>query len=302
MGFEISEVPNDISVSAAPTWGLLKSDLGANFDTLDANGVILEASAQLQALCVFGPSVLPGTPETFLTGAGTSTWTLAAGTVACIPKGSFGAYSGAVVVKTPSDLMQGCTADATNYVWLRLLSDGTCDLVVNGSSSPPANCLLLGRASGGGTIGTIIQAPVFSRAMHRPCALTFGAFTASATVMSNEIIPMTPDYLAVVKEISYIWNTANGADPSDADGTMTFQVYKRLAAGTEVALLAAPASVEGPVLTTGNSALISTTADLVFAKGDCLYAKATNDSAAIDNNTTNLTVLVHLSDGSDKYY
>lgn len=301
MAFEVSAVPNDITNSAAATWGALKAEIGADFDTCDANASLLEDALQLAALNAFGPAVLPGTPASFLTGAGTATWTLASGTIACIPKGSAGSYTGAVIVKLTANLTQGVTVDATNFVWLRILGNGTCDLVVNGSSTPPDNCVLVGYASGGATIGTITQAPVLSRALHRPYALTFGAFTANATVMSAEIIPMTMAYPGSVKEISLIWNTASGAAPSDADGTMTIQVYKRTAAGVEKALLAAAQSVESAVLTVTTPALTGTSADLVFAKGDCLYAKAVNNSAAIDNNTNNVTALVHLADDGAKY-
>lgn len=301
MAFEVSSVPHDISTSAAALWGDLKTEIGPNFDTVDANFAILEQSSQLQALNAFGPAVLPGTPASYLTGAGTATWTLASGTVACIPKGTFGSYTGAVVVKTTSALTQGVTGDAINYVWLRILADGTCDLVVNGSSSPPDDCVLVGYATGGATIGSITQMPIVSRAVHRPLVLTFAAFTANSTVLSLEILPLSRAYMGTVQQIDMVWNTADGNAPSDADGVMTVQVYKRTAAGVEKALLASAQSVESGVLTVVSPALTATTADLTFAKGDMLYAKATNDSAAIDNNTSNVTVIVHIADEGGKY-
>lgn len=154
--------PNNISTDSAATWGVLKTHIGANSDQLWANDQTIWQTAQYVCLMALGPSILPGSPAALVTGVGTATFGVANGVIACVPQGSIGAYTGAVIVVTSAVGSQAAVLSATNYVWLQ--SDPTLAapaLIINTTSVPPANSVLLATALvGASTITSITQQPI----------------------------------------------------------------------------------------------------------------------------------------------
>jgi len=145
----IRQFPNNIATSSAATWGQLKAEIQANFAAGQDNDFLLDAMVRLLTLEVIGPQLLPLSPTPCVTGVGTMTFTVAAGTAAIVPQGSAGAYTGAVPVRLSAALTQGAIANATNYVWLRQTPAGVRDLVVTTSAAAPDHAVRLATAQVG---------------------------------------------------------------------------------------------------------------------------------------------------------
>ena len=157
-------LPYNIATSSAATWGQLKSQIGANFGITQENDSELDLMVQILALEVIGPQLLPSSPTPCVTGVGTMTFTVASGTSATVPQGASGSYTGVVPVRLTSQLTQGAITNATNYVWLRQKPDGTRDLVVTTTNTPPDHSLLIATATVGATqISAITERTRWSR-------------------------------------------------------------------------------------------------------------------------------------------
>ncbi len=157
-------LPYNIATSSAATWGQLKAEIGADFGVTQENDQALATALLQLALETIGPQLLPSSPTPCVVGVGTMTFTVVAGTAATVPQGASGNYTGVVPVRLSAQLTQGAVASATNYVWLRQKPDGTRDLVVTTTNTPPDHSLLIATATvGASQISSITERARWSR-------------------------------------------------------------------------------------------------------------------------------------------